>query len=154
MVRLNNEQMGSAFWLAVGVVVTLYATRYGLGTPSSPGTGLMPFVAGVAMCLFAFIGFVRGTIQKNQGVGWKPLLKDVSWPNSFLVLGALLSYVLLLPYIGFVLCTMLFLGFLFRCVKPMSWGRVVFWSILCTLGSWGLFELLLKVPLPKSMWGI
>jgi putative tricarboxylic transport membrane protein len=154
MVRLNNEQLGSAFWLAVGVLVVLHAPSYGLGTLSSPGTGFMPFVAGWAMCLFAFIGLVQGTIQKRKGAGWKPILRDVAWPKAFLVLGALLFYVVLLPRLGFILCTILFLGFLFRCVKPMRWGWVAFGSVLCTLASWGVFELLLNVPLPKSIWGI
>ena len=154
MVRLNNEQIGSIFWLAVGVAIAFGAASHGLGTPSSPEAGFMPFLAGVGMCLFASIGLVRATIQNKEGAGWRPILKEAAWPNSFIVLGALLFYAFLLPRLGFILCTVLFLGFLFRCIKPMSWWWVAVGSILCTLGSWGLFELLLKVPLPKGLWGI
>jgi hypothetical protein len=97
MVRLNNEQIGSIFWLAVGVAIALGAASHGLGTPSSPEAGFMPFLAGVGMCLFASIGLVRATIQNKQGAGWRPILKEAAWSNSFIVLGALLFYVFLLP---------------------------------------------------------
>ena len=154
MVRLNNEQLGSAFWLVVGALIVLHAPSYGLGTLSSPETGFMPFLAGLAMCLFAFIGVVRGTLRKRKGTNWRPILRDVAWTRSAVVLGALFFYILSLPRLGFIPCTLIFLGFLFRCVKPMRWGWVMFWSLLCTLGSWGVFDLLLKVPLPKGVWGV
>jgi putative tricarboxylic transport membrane protein len=154
MVQVNKEQLSSAFWLVFGVLVVLHAPSYGLGILNSPGTGFMPFLAGAAMCIFALIGFIRGIMRGRKGEGWTPILGDMAWSKSFLVLGSLLSYVLLVPYLGFMLCTLMFLGFLFRCVKPMRWRWVALCSVLCTLGAWGVFEVLLKVPLPRSMWGI
>jgi putative tricarboxylic transport membrane protein len=153
MKRFNNEQVGSAIWLIIGLMITLNATTYRLGRLSSPETGFMPFLAGVAMCFFAIIGLIQGTLKRKQGVEWKPILKGVMWQKTFLVLGGLLLYTLLLSRLGFLLCTVLFLGLLFRSVKPLRWSWVIFGSILLTLMAYGVFELWLKAQLPKSPWG-
>jgi hypothetical protein len=153
MNRFNNEQVGSAIWLAAGVLIVLNATTYRLGSLHSPETGFMPFLAGGAMCLFAFIGLVHGTLQQKRGTGWRPVLRDVMWRKSFLVFGGLLSYALLLSRLGFLVCTVLFLGFLFRLVKPMRWIWVILGSVLFTLMTYGVFDLWLKARLPRGLWG-
>jgi hypothetical protein len=153
MKRFNNDQVSAAVWLAIGAIVCLAALRYDLGTLASPGTGFMPFLAGLAMVLLAFIGLVYGTLRQREGAGWKPPLRGLRWGKSLLVLAALFAYALLLSPLGFCLCTALFIGFLLRTVKPQKWFVVVCGSILTSLGAYGVFELWLKAQLPKGPWG-
>jgi len=153
MNRFNNEQVASAIWLSVGILIVLHATTYRLGSLHSPETGFMPFLAGAAMCFFALIGLVHGTLQRKQGLRWKPVLIGVMWTKSFLVLGGLLFYAFFLSRLGFLICTALFLGFLFRSVKPMRWIWVILGSIFFTLMTYGVFELWLKAQLPRGPWG-
>lgn len=153
MVRFNNEQVGSAIWLVIGIIIALNAHTYELGTLAAPESGLMPFLAGLAICAFAFIGFVHGTLQHKRGIGWKPVLQGSLWQKSFIVFIALLCYALFLTKLGFLLCTMIFLGFLFRTVKPMKWRWVILGSILFSLGAFAIFQLWLKAQLPKGLLG-
>jgi hypothetical protein len=107
----------------------------------------------MGICLFAAIGVVEGTLRKRKEHGWKPILGGVRWEKTFLVLGALTAYALLLSLLGFILCTALFVGFMLRVVKPQGWFVVIGGGILAALGTYGIFELWLKAQLPKGPLG-
>jgi multisubunit Na+/H+ antiporter MnhB subunit len=153
MERFNNDQVSAAVWLALSVIICLAALRYDLGTLASPGTGFMPFLAGLAMVLLSVIGLGYGTMRRIQGAGWKPPLRGLRWEKPLLVLAALFAYSLLLNPLGFSLGTALFIGFLLRAVKPQKWVVVICGSLLTAFGAYGVFELWLKAQLPKGPWG-
>jgi len=154
MNRFNNEQLASGVWLIIGAVVAVASVRLDLGSLAAPDTGFMPFLAGLAMCLFASIGLIHGTMGLRRGVGWKTVIgKDVQWRKTLLVLTSLLAYTLLLTRLGFLLSTLFFLGFLFRAVKPQKWPVVVLGSILITACAYLIFEVWIKSQLPKGPWG-
>jgi hypothetical protein len=153
MGRFNNDQVSAAIWLAAGIVITLASLRYRLGTLASPGTGFMPFLAGLAIVLLSFIGLVQGTLRRKEGVAWRPPMRGLRWGKSLLVLAALFAYILLLTPLGFFLCTALFIGFLLRTVKPQGWHVVALGSLLTAFGAYGIFEVWLKAQLPKGPWG-
>ena len=96
---------------------------------------------------------IISTVKKRQGVGWKPLWKNVSWGKALIVVVSLLAYALLMKPLGFFLCTLLFIGFLLRAVVPQKWVVVIMGAILTAMGTYGLFEIWLKAQLPKGPWG-
>ena len=153
MSKFNNDQASAAFWFALGSIIAIASLRYRLGTLASPGTGFMPFLAGLAVALFSFIGLLHGTLRRKQGVGWKPTMSGLMWEKSLIVLAALFAYTLLLRPLGFSLCTALFIGFLLKTVKPQGWMVVIAGSLLTALGAYGIFEVWLKAQLPKGPWG-
>jgi len=153
MSKFNNDQASAAFWFALGSIIAIASLRYRLGTLASPGTGFMPFLAGLAIAFFSFIGLLHGTLRRKQGVGWKPTMSGLMWEKSLIVLAALFAYTLLLRPLGFSLCTALFIGFLLKTVKPQGWMVVIAGSLLTALGAYGIFEVWLKAQLPKGPWG-
>ena len=153
MGKFNNDQLSSALWLVLGAVIAIASLRYRLGTLASPGTGFMPFLAGLAIAFFSFIGLVHATLRRKQGIGWKPTLRGLMWAKSLIVLSALFAYTLLLTPLGFFLCTALFVGFLLATVKPQRWWVVIAGSLLTAMGAYGVFEVWLKAQLPKGPWG-
>jgi len=153
MATFNHDQVSAMAWLACGGAIAWGSVGYGLGTLASPGSGFITFLAGMGICLFAAIGVVEGTLRKRKEHGWKPILGGVRWEKTFLVLGALTAYALLLSLLGFILCTALFVGFMLRVVKPQGWFVVIGGGILAALGTYGIFELWLKAQLPKGPFG-
>jgi hypothetical protein len=154
MRRFNNEQVASSVWFIIGAMVAIFSIPLNLGTLASPDTGFMPFLSGLAMCLFSLIGLVHGTLDRRKGLLWKPILvNDIRWEKSLVVLAALLAYVFLLKGIGFVLCTFFLMGFLLLAVKPQKWSTVILTSFLVTSGAFLIFEVWLKSQLPKGPWG-
>jgi hypothetical protein len=93
------------------------------------------------------------TFRKREGIGWRPIVKDLRWEKTFLVLGALTAYALLLSRLGFMICTALFVGFMLRVVKPQGWPVVFAGGALAALGTYAIFELWLKAQLPQGPLG-
>ena len=154
MKRFNNEQLASGFWLLIGLIVVIASTRLELGSLAAPDMGFMPLLSGLAMCLFAAIGLIHGTLENRRGVRWKPVIgPNLRWEKSLAVLAALLAYVFLFTRLGFVLSTLLFLGFLFRAVKPQKWSVVILGSVLITTCAYLIFDVWIKSQLPKGPWG-
>lgn len=146
--------MSSSVWFLVGIAVCLGSLQYRLGTPASPGTGFMPFLTGVAICLFSGIGLIQATLRKRRGEGWTPLLRGVAWKNAFVILVSLLAYVLLLKPLGFVITTAVFIAFLLRVISPQRWFVVIAGSVLTAFASYLIFDVWLKAQLPKGPLGM
>lgn len=154
MAKFNNDQVSGTVWIAVGIAVALGSLRYGLGPLESPGTGFLPFWAGCAIVLFASIGLIQSTLKQRRGLGWTPILRGVRWQKPLLVMAALLAYALLMKPLGFLLCTVLFIGFLLRAVEPQRWYVVIVGAIGAALGAFAVFEVWLKTQLPPGPWGL
>lgn len=153
MARFNNDQVSGAIWIAVGIAVALGSLRYGLGPLDSPGTGFLPFLAGCAIAFLGLIGLIQSTFKRRKGTGWTPILRGVHWQKPLLVMAALFAYALLMKPLGFVLCTILFIGFLLRAVEPQPWPVVIVGAIGTALGAFTIFSLWLKAQLPQGPWG-
>jgi putative tricarboxylic transport membrane protein len=151
---LNNDQLSSTVWFILGLAVCLGSLQYKLGTPASPGTGFMPFLAGAAICFFSGIGLIHSIFRRRQGEGWAPVLQGVFWKNAMVILISLLAYALLLVPLGFFITTTLFIAFLLRAIVPQRWSVVIACSILTAVISYLIFEIWLKAQLPKGPLGI
>ena len=150
---MDNDQVSSGIWVFIGVAICLASLQYRIGTLSSPGSGFMPFLSGLAIGFFSIIGFIHATIRKNRGEVWDSFLKAVRWEKALIIIISLFAYGLLLGPIGFFLCTLLFIGFLLRVIVPQRWLLVIGGSLLITVASYVVFEVLLKAQLPKGFLG-
>jgi putative tricarboxylic transport membrane protein len=138
------------FFFLLGVVVCYFSSRIGLGKPSHPGPGFMPFLAGL---LLAFLSLVL-LLQ----VAFGRMVQ--SWPITFrvkniaVILAAMAAYGFLLDRIGFLFITFLFVTFLIRVIEPRSWVKSIMAGACSAVASYLLFEILLKSQLPRSPLGI
>jgi putative tricarboxylic transport membrane protein len=153
MIKFNNDQVSGAIWIAVGVAVALGSLRYGLGPLDSPGTGFLPFLAGCSIALLALIGLIQSSLKWRKGTGWTPILRGILWQKPLLIMAALFAYALLMKPLGFLLCTVLFIGFLLRAVEPQRWPVVIVGAIGTALGAFAIFQVWLKTQLPQGPWG-
>ncbi len=152
--KMNNDQWSSAFWLACGIAIGITSLHYGLGTLHAPETGFVPFVAGLAISLLAFIGLVASTLRQREGIRWKsPLPEGARTGRLLLTVGSLFAYALLLTPLGFTLCTAIFVSLLLRMGKIHRWPAAIAGGIVTALSTYGVFGALLNVQFPKGPWG-
>jgi len=137
---LNKDQVSSGAFFFIGLAIALGAVRYKLGTFSSPDSGLMPFLVGLAISFLAVIGFIHATLERRQGTGWVPPLKGFGWERVLIVLAALAGYIFLVKILGFLICTALFIGFLLKAVVPQRWSTVFAVALITALVSYGIFQ--------------
>jgi hypothetical protein len=77
----------------------------------------------------------------------------VQWQKILLVFGLLLAYAIFLQILGFLVCTFLFMIFLFKAVEPTGWIFILATSSIIVSLSYLFFQFWLNVPLPEGLWG-
>jgi putative tricarboxylic transport membrane protein len=147
----NNDQISSAAWFFIGLLILIFSIPYGLGEVHSPGTGFMPFYTGLAMCALSALIFMEATRAKKSGAKWENPLKGTLWVKPLIALVALIVYALLMDKLGFILATALLVGFLLRGIHPQKWSVVIGGAILTSLVTYLVFQVWLKTQLPAGI---
>jgi putative tricarboxylic transport membrane protein len=149
---MDREKWGGLVWLTVGIVLCVGAFRLSLGTFRNPGPGFLPFITGAILAVLSFIVLLQSWRTEKTKQKTPPFFinKEKAW-KAALTLIALLVYSIGMDYLGFLVSTTIFLAFLFSVVDPQRWYIVIFGSILASVISYTIFEILLKSPLPKGI---
>lgn len=145
------EVAGAIVWGAIGVVICAAAAALRLGSWQRPEPGLFPFLIGSGIVLLSVVQAVsqfliigdraeRGRIGDVRRVGIVVLL-----------LG---GYALALERVGFLVCTVLFFVVLFRTLGSRGWGYAIGAGVLGTLLAYALFDVWLRVNLPRGPLGL
>lgn len=144
----------SLLFLLFSVYISIESYRLGLGTSRTPGPGIFPFIAGVALGVVS-LSLLFGTLLTE------PLKKMVAehgedsepmnWQNIFLTLAAMLVYVAIFSWLGFVLSTFLIMIFLVWAVGGARWHVSLVTALSITIASYLLFEIALDAQLPKGV---
>jgi len=150
---LNNDQISSAAWFFIGLLILYFSIPYGIGEVHAPETGFMPFYTGVAMCVLSGFIFLEATRAKRNGVRWENPLKGFTWGKPLIALAALVVYALLMNTLGFLLATALLIGFLLRGIYPQKWPVVISGALLTSLLTYLVFQVWLKTQLPTGILG-
>ena len=131
------------------------ALRLPYGNVHNPGPGFFPLWLGVILGGMSIALFVQTTRGKESERTLKEILEeDVRWGKVLLVLGALIIYGFLMDYIGFLIVTFLLMIVLLRFIEPQPWMVVIAWALGGSVGSYLIFEVWMKLRLPKGFLGI
>ena len=120
------------------------------GVSARPGPGFFPLLVGVFSCLAA-AGFVVETFRRvplraPAGAG----LPADARMRALATAGALVAFVLLLPWVGYPGVTLLFVATMLRSLGG-SWTLALATAVASAAGSYYLFASVLSVPLPKGV---
>lgn len=139
------------FWVALGILVCHGATQLGVGSVTEPGSGFIFFWSGlilVILSLMALAESLRSSVEIAEETGGA-----VNWVKIGLVLLSLLLYAFFLERLGFVVTTFVLLMFLLSWIEQTKWARSLGVASAAALGSFAIFELWLKIRLPKGIFG-
>jgi putative tricarboxylic transport membrane protein len=142
----------SLFVLGSGYLVLTFLIPEPSGGYAAIGPRAFPVVVGIALVACSlWIGVSRriGASQTNA------LAKDIPVRWRFFALSALtfLAYILLLEPIGYVLATVGVITLESRLLGSRSWARNLAVGCAITASIYGVFNLLLDIPLPRGVLG-
>lgn len=147
----KREKITLIIWLFLSLFICVESLRLGLGSLRAPGPGFLTF--GVSVFLILCVG---GLFLKQAGGKFNgnivPLLKGKRIRDVIYTLVALFGYALLLERLGFFLCTVFFVGFSLKMIKPQSWRTVLVMSIGVAIFCHFLFNVWLTLQLPEGTW--
>lgn len=89
----------------------------------------------------------------REAAGEIPYVARTNWTKIILVLSSLALYALFFERLGFILSTFLLMGFLLTVTEARGWPRIIGVAGAVALGSFTIFELWLRIRLPKGIFG-
>jgi putative tricarboxylic transport membrane protein len=138
--------------LFISILILLASLRLGLGPYRSPGPGFIPFWASLLLAFLSCLLLGRRLLRPKAAVSLGELWKDRSWAFTVIVVSVLIVYGIVLPKLGYLLATFGLMLVLFSLGKMKTWA-VIPSSVLAVLLTYGLFDSLLKMPLPRGILG-
>ncbi|HEV8342205.1 MAG TPA: tripartite tricarboxylate transporter TctB family protein [Candidatus Binatia bacterium] len=148
--RITLNTCGAVAWFTFGLSVCYGASRLGLGNITDPGPGFIFFWSGSILTLLSLMllfNSLQETAPEDRETG------RTNWTKVACVLAALLFFAFFLEKLGFVFTTFLLLCFLLGVSGGKSWLPVLGVASAAAVGSFALFELWLKIRLPKGIFG-
>jgi len=132
-----------------GVYLTL-ALRLPFGAAARPGAGFYPVIVAV----FALVVALAGTASAFRGVPGAAAeaveLDAASRRRVVISVVALVAFCLVLPWVGYPAAAFAFVTVLLRYLGG-RWTTALLTGALSAAGSYGLFAMLLDVPLPRGL---
>jgi len=136
--------------VAAGVYLIL-ALRLPFGAAARPGAGFYPVIVAV----FALVVALAGTASAFRGVPGAAAeaveLDAASRRRVVISVVALVAFCLVLPWVGYPAAAFAFVTVLLRYLGG-RWTTALLTGALSAAGSYGLFAMLLDVPLPRGLW--
>jgi putative tricarboxylic transport membrane protein len=85
---MNSDRAAGLFWLVVGIVVSAASYHLGLGSVREPGTGFLPFGAGMLLAILSLGSLFQE--YRKQAQSKEPLFRGTLWYKVILVFVVLL----------------------------------------------------------------
>lgn len=146
------DRIGAAILLVVAVAYTATAAgRYTYWTATGPGSGFFPFWLGLVLAALSALLLVSAARRPEPGPAWLPT--GHGGARLVVVVAVTAAFIALLPVLGMVLGTGLFLGVLLRMLEGHSWRATLGVAVGAAAANWALFVLWLKVPFPVGVLG-
>ncbi len=146
------KRLEGPIWIVIGVAISFFSQRTGIGSLTEPGAGFVALAAGLFLVA---VGVVMSIVPKEKGDehGKTAAPMDGSRRSLrlFLTIALLVLYGLLLEPLGYVLTTFLFMVGLFYDLEKRRIAAPLFASLASVAGTYGLFEIWLKARFPRGV---
>jgi putative tricarboxylic transport membrane protein len=155
---VRGDKISGIFWLFFSLMVAVESYRLGVGNLHSPQAGFLPFVASAILAILSFI-LLLSTKAKKMPTGTGREVEDISFnwnliPKVLYVAISLFLYAIFLNALGFILVSVILMAFMLRAIEPQKWYVVTLGAFLIPVTAYLLFDVFLKVQLPKGFLGI
>ncbi len=147
---LTIDRVGGAALalLALGVIEETWRLSLPLGSFHNPGPGYAPVMLALILLVFgATLAVLGGAATRFAALEW------TEWRHAVAILGACAFAALALERLGYRLTVAAMLGFLVGVVERQRLVVTVVLMVAFSLGTFYLFDTLLRVPLPLGPGG-
>lgn len=150
---MRAEFLGPLVLFVLGSITVIVSSKMPIGTMRAPGSGMFPLVLGATLMALSATALLRAWIKAEEKE-----IKDSHFPRKggkvtlaflVMVLGSMVMGPIGYPFAAFFLV----LG-LAKILGVRGWTVPIIFSVASAGGSYLVFVLWLKVPLPKGLLGL
>lgn len=152
---MKKDQKSSLFFFFFAVLMLVSSVKATLGTFSSPGSGLVSFLAALLLAFFSLVNLILPVIRKDENMQ-KPAFStsEINWRNLLFTLIALFAFPLVLKPLGFGVTMLAFMLFMSKVVAGRRWPGAILFSLTTTCASYLVFVYWLDFFMDKGILGI
>lgn len=144
------------FWLFISIFISINSIKLGIGSIDNPGPGFIFLCGALVLGTLSILVLLLALASKERDVtgSWISEFENVNWLKVIFVLLSLTIYAMTIEWLGFLISTILLIGFLLRSIEAKRWHVVVFVAFSSAFLTYLIFEVWLKTKLPKGIFGI
>jgi putative tricarboxylic transport membrane protein len=142
------DRLSGTILVLLGLFVVWERRVLPLGTHNQPGPGYFPLLLAILLIIFGGILIARGGLTRA--------FRSLSWseaPHAIAILACSVFATLFMERIGYRITMIIILGFLLGAMERIRLWQALTLTLGLALGSFWLFDSLLRVPLPRGGWG-
>ena len=137
--------------LAAAGVYLAFALRLPFGAAARPGAGFYPVIIAVFAVIVALAATASAFRDVPRGEADAAELDGAARRRVVISVVALAAFCLALPWVGYPAAALAFVTVVLRYLGA-RWTTALLTGVLSAAGSYGLFAVLLDVPLPRGPW--
>ena len=146
---LTTDRMGGGALVLFGLGALWESRKLPLGSLHNPGPAYMPVILAVALVVFGAILVLRGGEGARLAeVGW------TEWRHAVAILAVCAFAALALDRLGYRITVTIVLAFLLGVVERRRPLFTTVFALGMALGTFYLFDTLLRTPLPRGPFGL
>jgi putative tricarboxylic transport membrane protein len=149
LTKNRNLLLEVVLWAALAFLIAYKSLRLDVGTLSSPGPGLMPFISALFLLVLALSMFIQMARSKEDQKA--PAFDFKRALNPFLIGFFIIGFVIVFKVAGYILSCFLLMVVLLKIAGNKSWKLILGTSFVVTSLSYILFGVVLKLSLPAGM---
>ena len=151
----NADQWSGLVLLIISGLICWGSLLLPYGNIHNPGPGFYPLWLGILLAVMSIALILKSMRHRGRQRNLRgSLAEKVRWDKVLFVLIALALYGYFMNILGFLMVTILLMVFLLRFIEPQPWRSVIAWTLIGSFGSYLIFEIWMKLRLPKGFWGI
>ncbi len=145
---MTIDRLSGALLVLLGLFVVWERRVLPLGTHNQPGPGYFPLLLAILLIIFGGTLIARGGLTRA--------FRSLSWseaPHAIAILACSVFATLFMERVGYRITMIIILGFLLGAMERIRLWQALTLTLGLALGSFWLFDSLLRVPLPRGGWG-
>ncbi|MBI2162166.1 MAG: tripartite tricarboxylate transporter TctB family protein [Candidatus Rokubacteria bacterium] len=146
---LTTDRVAGGALALIALVVLWESRKLPLGSLRTPGPAYTPMVLAAILLVFGTLLVVTGgRASAFRSVGW------AEWRHAVAIFAACAFAALALERLGYRVTVTVALAFLLGVLERKGIVFTVVFSLALAIGSFLLFDTLLRVPLPRGPFGL
>ena len=144
---MNQQRLGGIIFAIFSAAYLFFATDITVTNKGSFSARTFPYILGTMGLIVSLLLIVLPSSQKTIA-----FLVQLKWAAVFYMSLAMLAYAFLLPRIGFIIATILFLNVCFLIMHERKWRHMFYTSFSLTCIFWLLLTQILDIYLAPGSW--
>ena len=151
----KRDAVTAICWIILGLIISIWSATFPFGSWAAIGPAFIPLVCGLTLIFLGSILFFQTRKKRERTpVEAAPLIpQGLAFKRVALSLGGMLLSAVLFERLGFAMTLFFLTLFLLRSIEPQKWRIDVLYTLVFTIGSYLLFQILLGLYLPRSFLG-